>query len=309
MIYRKDKSIIMKHGNLRSRRDEVGWIFILPWVIGFLFFFLQPLVSLLWYSFTDFVLIDGGYELKKLDNGMFMQYVRALTEDARFPRLLLEAVSNLAYQVPIVVFFSLFMASLLNRKFHGRMVMRTIFFLPIIITSGVLAELIRSDVGSFAPVSTNRVGNIFDVSVLSHQLLESGLPAGITNILTGLAANVADLIWTSGIQILIFIAALLAIPPSYYEVAQVEGASGWETFWKVTFPIVSPFILVNLIYSIVDSFTVYSNEVMRYITVYFNRDLDYSYAAAMSWIYFATMLIILGIVFLAFRRSVFYSNE
>jgi len=300
----------MKKKSLRHRREIAGWFFILPWLAGLIIFFLQPLLSILWYSFTKFVFDDSGYTLTVLSGGIFENYKNAITGDSQFPRLLIESVVSLVYQVPTVVFFCLFTALQLQKKFRGRTAMRTIYFLPIIITSGVIAEIIRRDASDIALAAVNSsTSNLFDVSTLTQQLLEGGMPQGITGFLTGSVANVADLVWKSGIQILVFLAALLAVPPTYYEVAQVEGASGWETFWKVTFPVVSPFVLVNLVYTIVDSFTDYSNGVMRYITSYFIKDMNYSYASAMAWIYFLVMLVVLGIVFLVSRKMVFYNNK
>ena len=294
----------MKQGKLKKRRDAVGWIFILPWLAGLLIFFAQPIVSLVRYSLANFKLVDGGYVLEKLSSGVFGQYMRALAEDPEFLQLLTSSVADLLYQAPILVFFCLFTALILNRDFHGRIVIRTIFFLPIIITSGVLAEMIQQNVAEIPTMASTGVSNIFDVTVLTQQLLESGMPSGIVNVLTGAVSNIADLVWKSGIQILVFLAALLSIPPVYYEVAKVEGASGWETFWKITFPIISPFVLIVLVYTIVDDLTSYSNQVMRYITTQFRQNMDYSYAAAMSLLYFIVILVLLGLVFLLCRRMI-----
>lgn len=301
--------IDVKSRTLRSRRNAVGWIFILPWLIGLLFFFVQPMITFLQYSLTDFTFIDGGYVLRALVGGPFALYQQALTADVKYPQLIVAAFRDLLYQTPVVVFFSLFVAVILNQKFRGRVVMRAIFFLPIIVTSGVIASIIRKDLNSITMAPAGDAANLFDVSMLTSFMLESGLPEQIVTALTTVIANVADLVWKSGIQILIFIAALLAVPPAYYEVAQVEGATGWETFWKVTFPIVSPFVLANTVYTIIDSFTNYGNGVIEYITEYAVKDMNYSYAAAMSWTYFLLILIVLGLVFLLFRRSVFYGNK
>ena len=116
---------------LRRKRDAMGWMFILPWFIGLLFFFIQPMVSFFRYSFVDFEFTDGGYALKPLEDGLFSHYIHAFTGDAEFPQLVMESLRDLLYQVPVVVFFSLFVAVILNPKFHGRMALRVIFFLPI----------------------------------------------------------------------------------------------------------------------------------------------------------------------------------
>lgn len=293
-----------KKSKLIQRREAVGWLFILPWFIGLVLLFIQPMANFFLYSFTAFTFEGEGFVLKPLENGIFGQYLHALTGDAEFPRLIVESFEGLLYQVPVIVFFSLFVASILNQKFRGRMIMRTIFFLPIIVTAGAVSEIIHADMSSIVTLPSAGASNIFDVTILTEFLLKSGFPQGIVEVLTGMIANVADLIWKSGIQILIFMAALLSIPSSFYEVAQVEGASGWETFWKVTFPTVSPFVLATTVYTIIDSFTSYDNRAMRYIRDYFMKDMNYSYAAAMAWLYFLLVLLVLGLVVLLCRRMI-----
>ena len=299
----------MKIKSLRQNRQKTGWIFILPWLIGFIVFFVQPLVSFLRYSFSSFVFVEGGYALNPLENGILGNYVRLFTEDADFPVLMTNCLGELLYQTPVVLFFSLFSAVVLNQKYRGKTAMRTVFFLPIIITSGVLSEIIKSDMSRLVTMSTAGSSNVFDTAVLTTFLLNSGIPEGLVTFASGLIANVADLTWKSGIQILIFLAALLGVPDSYYEVARVEGAGGWETFWKITFPIVSPFVLANLVYTIIDGFTSYSNMMMRHISGYFVQDMNYSYASAMSWSYFLMIVFLVAVVFLLVRRRVFYANK
>lgn len=297
-----------KAKGLRSRQESAGWLFILPWFIGAVIFFAQPLFSFLIYSFTNFVFTDTGYTLEANANGLFAQYWNAFANDAYYPQKILETFRDLLYQVPVIVFFSLFAAILLSKKFRGRTLMRAIFFLPIIVMSGTLSEILHSHMDSIAMLPAAGASNLFDVTMLTSFLLNAGLPEGIVTFLAGLIADVADLVWMSGVQILIFLSALLAVPTSYYEVAQVEGATAWETFWKVTFPIVSPFVLATLIYTIVDSFTNSSNQAMQYIMERFTGDMDYSYAAALSWIYFVIVMMLLGLTFLLCRRFVFYGN-
>lgn len=226
----------MGKSRLSKKREAIGWIFILPWFIGFLLLFVQPMVSFFRYSFYQFAFEGDGFVLKPLENGIWGQYIQALTGDAEFPRLIFEAFRDLVYQVPVIVFFSLFTATILNQKFHGRMIMRAIFFLPIIVTAGVVAEIIKADMSSIVALPAAGASNIFDVTILTQFLLESGLPNGLVDILTGMIANVADLVWKSGIQILIFMAALLSIPSSFYEVAQVEGAAAGKPFGKSPSP-------------------------------------------------------------------------
>lgn len=299
----------MKALSANKRKSVAGFLFVLPWLVGLLIFFIQPVLTFLRFSFTNFTLTSDGYILKHLDGGIFANYHSALFGDANFPIKFVNSFTNLLYQTPIIVLFSLFSAVLLTRKFKGRTVARLIFFLPIIVSSGVVSTIIQNDVTQIAMTSTSSTESMFDVSNMVNFLLESGLPEQFVNIISTVIANVADLIWSSSIQVMIFLIALLSIPQSYYEVANVEGATAWETFWKVTFPIISPFILAATVYTIIDSFVSYKNPVIRYIMDFAIRNLQYSYSAAMSWLYFIVVSILLLVVFLLFRKSVFYSNN
>ena len=299
----------MKKHNLTKRREAIGWYFILPWFIGLILFFIQPMIRFFQYSFTEFAFTESGYTLNSLSDGIFSNYISAIRNDAEFPKYIFEAFKNLLYQAPVIVFFRLFSAIILSGDFKGRMAMRTVFFLPLIITSGIVADIIRSDMTSVTMMSSSGSQNIFDVSALTQYLQESGFPTGVVSAVTGLIANVADLVWQSSVQILIFLAALLAIPPSYFEVARVEGASDWETFWMVTFPAVFPFVAATVIYTVIDSFTSYGNNAMRHIRDYFMKDMKYSYAAAMSFIYFLLVILTLGIIFLVCRRGLMMNSE
>lgn len=123
-----------------------------------------------------------------------------------------------------------------------------------------------------------------------------------------IVSGVFDLTWKAGLQIVLFIAGLQTIPAQLYEAAQVEGATGWESFWKITFPMITPMLMVNLIYTIIDNFTDYSNVVMKYI-LNFGRQLDFVYSAALSWIYFVLVFVIVGVVYAVLNRKVVYTVD
>ena len=298
----------MKINELSRKRNRTGWLFILPWLIGLLLFFVKPIISFLIYSFTDFHFVEGGYELGVLENGLFANYSDMFFKDSNFPVKLVSAFGELLYKTPIIVFFSLFVATILNQPFKGRTLMRTIFFLPIIIMSGVVMEIMQRNMTSISTLESTE-GALFSVAALTEILQETGLPTVLTDTLTTIVSEVGSLIWDSGIQILIFLSALLSIPAAYFEAAQMEGASGWEIFWKITFPMVSPFILANAVYTIVDSYANYGNEVMLYIQSYFTKDMNISYAAAMTWVYLLMVMIVLAMVFLICKRFLFYNTS
>lgn len=290
-----------------TKRKWAGFAFVLPWLIGFLVLFLQPLLSTLYYSFKNFSIKDsGGYEILNNAHGFLQHYKAAFTGDPDFIRYFSDSIVRLIYQVPVIVVFSLFIAIILNQKFRGRIIMRSIFFLPVIITSGVIIDIIRGSLGSIALGGNSETGNLFSSAQLWNMMTASGVPETIANFISTAISNIVDTVWCSGIQILIFLSALLSIPSTYYEVASVEGATAWETFWKVTFPRVVPYMLVNIIYTVVDNFSSYTNKVMYYISVVQYKNLDYSYGSALYWIYFISVMVILGVIYFIINRKADY---
>lgn len=298
----------MKQIKMGTKREIAGWMFVLPWFIGLLVFFIQPVVLFFTFSFFDFEITSGGYVLKPLADGFFSNYIFAWVSDANYPQAFVGAFKVFAYEVPIIVFFSLFMSILLSQDFKGRGIMRTIFFLPIVVTSGVMVIVIARGVSQVNMGTGDGAGTIYDVSMLSELLVNSGFPEKIVEGLTGIIARVADLVWKSSVQILIFLISLLAIPESYYEAARVEGATGWEVFWKITFPVVSPFIFANTIYTLIMSSMSVESGVISYVLNLASQSYDYSVASAMMWMYFSVILIIVVLIFLLFRRKIFSSN-
>lgn len=282
-------------------------MFILPWLLGLLAFFLQPLFRTLQYSLTNFVIgKEGGYELQPLARGLLSNYLDAFVKDADFLRLFSESVQRMLYQVPVIVLFSLFIALVLAQKFRGRILMRGIFFLPVIITTGLIVSIIRTSLFEVARGGSSSTGNIYSSAMLATLLYQSGLPQQLITILTTIINNIVDLVWQSGIQVLIFLAGVLSIPRSYYECASIEGATGWEAFWKVTLPIVSPHILVNLIYTTIDSFTNYNNSVMQYVLRVVYRQIRFSYGSALYWLYFLAIVIFVLVMYWIANRRVHY---
>ena len=229
-----------------------------------------------------------------LEEGWWEHYHHAFQGDPLFPQKFTSTILDMLYRVPVILIFSLFVAIVLNQKFR-----------PVLVTAGVISSIIKTSLTTVV-VGGDSATNIFSAALLTQQLLDAGLPEGLVNTVGGMVANVSDLVWSSGIQILVFLMGLLTIPQSYYEVAQVEGATGWEAFWKVTFPVVSPYILVNLVYSAIDHFIGYDNAVMKYIIEIAYNNFQYSYAAAMSWIYFAAILLCLGMLVFITSRFIRY---
>lgn len=290
-----------------NKRNIAGFLFVLPWIIGLLLFFIQPLVLLFRLAFTNMVFDEtSGYILEPLGS-LFENFKYIFTKDAYFSTYLFGSLGNLLYEVPFIILFSLFSAVILNQKFHGRTAFRVIFFLPVVIGCGLIMNVIQATTDQVTMTAQDET-SLFNVTGLVDMLLMTGLPEQLVSIITTLVTNVADLVWKSAIQILVFLVALLSIPQSHYEVAKVEGAKAWETFWKVTFPTVTPYVLALTVYTIIDSFTNVDNKVLKYIVSVSNTQIKYSRAAAMSWIFFVLILLIVLIVFIAFKPFVFQRN-
>lgn len=284
------------------QKAMVGWFFVLPWVIGLIIFFIFPLIESIRYSFGEMVLDDIGYHI---DFTGIRNYYRIFVEDSDYLRKVVSSLSNVLVQVPIIVIFSLFISILLNQKFFGRTFVRATFFLPVIIANGIIITIISGDVFSQGVMESASSSQLFETEFLRALLLESGFGESFVTGLTGIVDSMFGLIWKSGIQILIFLAALQTIPESMYEASKMEGATGWEIFWKITFPMISPMILLTLIYTIIDSFTDYSNPVMLYINS-FSVNMQMSISSAMSWVYFLIVLILIAVVYVFVNKKVFY---
>jgi len=281
-----------------SKQAFTGFMFVLPWFIGFLLFFMYPCFQSLKFAFSK-VAIFEGYKCTWYGLGNFKDL---LTSGATYLQALLDTLTDLAVNVPVILIFSLFVAVLLNRKFVGRGLVRGIFFLPVIVTTGVVMSTFNSTSDASA-VMEGEVGNgvLFEVANAADFLGELGLNPTLTEYMSMVADRIFNVVWDSGIQILLFLAALQGISPSLYEASNVEGATAWETFWLITFPNVAPIILVNIVYTIVDTFGDTDNAVLIEIDKYINSIFNFGAAAAASWTFFVVIIIIIGVIFGIFK--------
>lgn len=290
--------------SLESKRSLTGYTFILPWLIGLLLFFAVPIVTSLVYSLSHVTIVQGG--VKTALTGL-LYYKNALFTDEKFLPYLAAALKDLCVQVPIILVFSLFIAVMLNAEFKGRGLMRSIFFLPLMLSSSVLLSIINDKGLSGSAGDTGSVFMVSSVSV-ADVLVQAGLPEKLITFLTTIIDSIFSMTWQSGVQIILFLAALQSIPTSLKEAANVEGATAWEYFWKITVPMISPMILVNIVFTVIDNFTSYSNGVIQYITSEAGA-LHYSFSAAMTWIYFLVICLVLLAVVGLVSKKVFYMND
>ena len=308
------KSIFKRKSSLDARKARAGYFFVAPFILGIILIYLPILIDSVWFSFNNISseMVNGSAVLK-LNFVGFDHYVAAFKTQA-FTEALLSTLQQLLFEVPAIIVFSLFIAVVLNQKMLGRAVFRAIFFVPVIISTGVMASIDAADVmkqttgsGINTGAGEEAGGNQI-ISLLDVQALFSTMKVGteLVEYVVQLVNNVYNIINYSGVQMLIFLAGLQSISPSIYEACQIEGATGWETFWKITFPMISPMILVNGIYTVIDSFTRTSNPVMSFINKFGGME---GQKIAMSWIYFLIVLLIIGVVALIASSFVFYQRR
>ncbi|MDQ0059107.1 carbohydrate ABC transporter permease [Paenibacillus harenae] len=281
-----------------------GFMYVLPWLLGFLFFFLIPLLYSLQYSLSEIEANANGMTIKFIG---FENFKEALTVNTSFNRILTESVIDMVVNVPLIVIFSLFLAVLLNQKFVGRGIARSIFFLPVILASGVIANLEAESLVQ-AINEQNATGGVFTTGTMELMtiMLNSGMNEDIVMYLMDAVERIYQIVSQSGVQILIFLAGIQTISPQLYEASKIEGATGYEAFWKITFPMVSPLILVNVIYTIIDSFS--RNDMTTLIRETGFTSFNFGLSSAMAWIYFLVIMIILLISTYIISKRVFYQE-
>lgn len=294
--------------NLERQKALYGVLFTMPFVVGFVLFFVNPFIKSMLISLSDIRFTQTGYELNYvgLKHYEFMLFV-----DTQYIRKIVDAFLQTLRDVPMVISFSLFSAIILNQKFRGRTLARVIFFLPVILSAGIVLRMERSDFVTQVLMDPDLVGAggpaVFSDAAVRAFFEQLSLPSSFISFLMAAVDNVATIIRASGIQILVFLAGLQSIPASLYEAADAEGATGWERFWVVTFPMMTPLILVNVIFTIIDSFTAGNSEIMN--TIYDAvalSSMGYSLSSAMAWFYFAFVAIVLAIVIKLVSKGVLY---
>ena len=295
--------------SLLQKRALTGFAFITPWLIGFLWFYVKSLIQAVRFSLSKMEMLEsGGYTLKftGLDNFKY-----ALFQDPTYNQILATSIRDIVIDVPLIIFFSLFIAMICNGKFKGRTLVRAILFLPIIMNAGAInnaIEMAREAVtGGVAAVSAEAaVASGVNVDYFMNLFMDLGFPVALLDYITAAVGRIFDIVQASGVQIIIFIAALQSVPGALYEVAKIEGATGYETFWKVTFPMVSPLIITNVVYTIVDSFVDSDVVEKAYDMAFVN--FDWGVGVAMSLLSSVIVIALLVIVCKLISKKVFYYN-
>ena len=305
-----------KIASLDRRKARAGWIFVLPFVIGFVLIYLPMIFDSIKLSFTELRYVAGGYETTFVG---FQNYEDALRRDPNYVQTLLSGITQMLFDIPAILIFSLFMAVMLNQKMVGRAAFRAIFFIPVVLSTGIMETVDNMNstldqyMDSSEGINDGSGGSTASeiVSAMDIEKLFAGMKVGtgLTQYVSDMVNNIFDIVNRSGVQMLIFLAALQSISPAIYESCRIDGATSWETFWKITLPMISPMILVNGIYTVIDSFTSKSNAVMSFVSQTYASANGRTLSSAMAWIYFLIIILLVALVGGICSAFVFYQKR
>lgn len=308
----KENTMSKRKLTLTKKRMINGYLFILPWLVGFIIFYIRSIILAAQFSFSELTVgAVGGYDLRfvGLDN-----FIYAFREHGTFKQVLTTSVGNMILDIPLIVFFSLFMAILLNRQFKGRTLVRVIFFLPVIMNSSAIAGALELSqqmmAGGISAGSSQMAAETASTSVDINYYIglfrDLAMPDTILDYIVAAVGRINNIITASGVQIVIFLAALQSIPGSMYEVAKIEGATAYETFWKVTFPMVMPHIITNVVFTVVDNFAESQVVTLAYNTAF--TDFNYGLSSVFSLVSTVTTCLILILIVGLIQKRTFYYN-
>jgi ABC-type sugar transport system permease subunit len=299
-----------RRGSTMAKRNAIaGILWTLPFTIGFIAFMLVPMFETLQMAFSNVTIDIPNHSYVKEWVGL-KNFDYILNADPIYKRQLLESLGNMGLQIIAVLIFSYFVAFLLNQEFKGRAFVRAVFFLPVILSSGILLNLdtnnsLLNGISTLIKESNNAASRVTGVL---EDILASGNSqmSDLMQTIFDLVNSVYDIAIASGIQIIIFLSGLQTIPASMYEASKMEGCTGWESFWKITFPMTSSLIIVNVVYSIIDFCTRSDNVVMSQVKATMLQKMDYGLTSSMAWLYFACIAVIVGLVTFIISKWVYY---
>lgn len=299
--------------SLERKNSFFGYIFTMPIIIGLAIIYIPVLIQSLIYAFSKIEIIPKeGYKATFLG---WQNFYNALYVEEGFLRTVVESTTALLPQIVVIIIFAFFMANILNQEFHGRAIARVIFFIPVVVSTGIMAQFESANsmldlysAGEKMDMVGGAAGALVDFSQL-QEIISSALGSPeLSSIVLGAISGLYGIITSSGVQMLVFLSGLQGISINMYEAAKVEGATGWEVFWKISFPMISPLILVNLIYTVIDLFLKTDNEAIKFINQKLADGSQLELASALSWIYTVVILAFVGLVWLLVKKLIVYQD-
>lgn len=282
---KKQKIKKIKLGKIEKREARIGYLFIAPWLIGVVLFLIKPLVESFQYGLASIKMTPRGMMLKFIG---YANYTDILMRDPEFPIMLGSYFMQTLITVPVIVVFALIIAMMLNGKIKMKGFFRLIYFLPVIIASGPVMNLLAGQGAANIP-ALNSLGILDTLSKYLYPWMAEAIAE--------LFGSMIMILWYSGVQILIFLSALQKIDSSLYEAAKIDGGSGWECFWKITMPTIKPMIVLNAVYTVIFRSNNEQNDIINYIqTAMFQANKGYGYASAMAWAYSVVVTLLVGLV-------------
>lgn len=294
---------------LSTKKSLYGVLFALPFIFGFIFLFLSPFLLYVNFSFSDIYPGEAGTGMV-VESAGWENYRHVLFVQSGYIRSVVENLGLMLVLVPSILIYSFIFASILNQKFKGRTFARAIFFLPVIISSGAALAAQQDALMTTAVDMLNDPANdSLNMTEMIMSFFGTSLSPAFFDVVSGVIDQVVFIISSGGVQIIIFLAALQTIPSSLYEASSIEGATAWENFWKITLPMISPMILVCAVYTIIDQLSGMSNKFVENLYTLATKNQQYGLSAAMGLMYFAIVLLILGLVVFLVSKAVFYENR
>jgi len=295
---------------MSTRRAIYGYLFSAPFMIGFIIFFLSPFIFFVVLGFSRMTMAKGmQVDFVGIDN-----FFRLFTTNTKFMEIIFQNILAIFTQVPAIILYSFFIAIILNDNFRGRFLARAIFFLPVIIASGGLAILSTNHLSEQAHAIVTGANQMVHVgtnglySQIEHLFGQNALSTWLISGVDKIIDAIDDIVNASGVQILIFLAGLQTVPPSLYEASRIDGASSWENFWKITLPMLSPILLVNAAYTIIDCLAKPNNWAIKSIYDQATGQGDYTLSSAMGIVYFSIIFVVLGITMYLLSKLVYYED-
>lgn len=276
--------------SIERKRALFGYVFTLPWILGFLIFMLYPLIISAMLSVSKIVNLEG----LNLQYIGFVNFKELFTTNIYFVPSFLDTIANTFIWLPFILVFAIFIAQLLDQKIKFRGFFRAIYFLPVLLGSGFVIKQL------------GEASNILSLPTEVSNLINYYISPDIATFVQQLLNQIMNVFWKTGVQIVIFLAGLQSIPDTYYEAAKVDNANSWQIFWKITLPILTPTILLNTVYTVIDSFRDMNNKIANLIVTEVFNNTQFESGSAMGWIYFIVIFIFIGLVLLLFRSKVHY---